>query len=476
MTLQTSGAISLGNVQTEFGGSNPISFSEYYAGGTYVPSGTSGTNGAVPSSGAISMSKFYGTSAAIFAFIRDQSQHPVNNIQPVCRDSSGNLYFASAGSPGPSSTYGVYLKFNASGSLQWAKYDNGFIPQYVAGDSSGNIYAHNAAFEVMKISNTGAIAWQKKHTLPTSSQVGPIAVDSSGNVYATSLYHNGSTDWRVDIVKYNSAGTYQASKYISISGYTQIGPKSAYADANYLYISCVGAAGVPVVLRVALDLSSAISYRAGVYGGSGEFMPVISDSNGSIIHTSFISGTEVVAIKTNSSGNGITWQKKYTLSSALGEVKSIGVDASDNIYLFGDAGIIKTDSSGTSLWGRTFVTTSTFDTLYGKLINGTMVIGSAGSNYFTTTYTTDGQGGGKTVVDHYEYGDSYYANLPTDGSKTGTYLTSTIVYSSATVTTTTPSYSLTTQTTTLTSRTPTITTPSYTLSTLTMGTLTAVTV
>jgi hypothetical protein len=61
MTLQTSGAISLANIQTEFGGSNPISMSEYYAGGSYVPSGTSGTNGAVPTSGGISMSKFYGT-------------------------------------------------------------------------------------------------------------------------------------------------------------------------------------------------------------------------------------------------------------------------------------------------------------------------------------------------------------------------------------------------------------------------------
>jgi hypothetical protein len=62
MTLPTSGPLSLSNIQTEFGGSNPISLSEYYAGGAYVPAGTSGTNGPVPSSGAISISNFYGTS------------------------------------------------------------------------------------------------------------------------------------------------------------------------------------------------------------------------------------------------------------------------------------------------------------------------------------------------------------------------------------------------------------------------------
>lgn len=37
MALQTSGAISLLNLQNEFGGSNPINISEYYRGGGLVP-------------------------------------------------------------------------------------------------------------------------------------------------------------------------------------------------------------------------------------------------------------------------------------------------------------------------------------------------------------------------------------------------------------------------------------------------------
>ena len=61
MAIPSSGAISFSTIQTEFGGSNPISLDEYYAGGAYVPSSTSGTNGAVPTSGAISVDKFYGT-------------------------------------------------------------------------------------------------------------------------------------------------------------------------------------------------------------------------------------------------------------------------------------------------------------------------------------------------------------------------------------------------------------------------------
>lgn len=49
MTLQTSGAISLSQVQSEFGGSNPISMSEYYRGGAYVPTTISTSAGSYSS-------------------------------------------------------------------------------------------------------------------------------------------------------------------------------------------------------------------------------------------------------------------------------------------------------------------------------------------------------------------------------------------------------------------------------------------
>jgi hypothetical protein len=63
MTIPASGPLALTDIQTEFGGSNPIGLNEYYAGGTYVPAATSGTYGAVPSSGQISVQNFYGTTA-----------------------------------------------------------------------------------------------------------------------------------------------------------------------------------------------------------------------------------------------------------------------------------------------------------------------------------------------------------------------------------------------------------------------------
>ena len=50
--------IGLNQIQTEFGGNNPISLSEYYAGSGLVPAGTSG----ISSSGLINIAQFYGAS------------------------------------------------------------------------------------------------------------------------------------------------------------------------------------------------------------------------------------------------------------------------------------------------------------------------------------------------------------------------------------------------------------------------------
>ena len=65
MALPTT-SLSFSALQTEFGGSNPISLSEYYrgAGGGYVPSGTTSAYGTIPTSGQINLGVFRGTQKA----------------------------------------------------------------------------------------------------------------------------------------------------------------------------------------------------------------------------------------------------------------------------------------------------------------------------------------------------------------------------------------------------------------------------
>lgn len=65
MALQSSGQISLSNIATEFGGSAPHAMSEYYSGGSNVPSGTQNASGVtIPTSGQIALAtNFYGSVA-----------------------------------------------------------------------------------------------------------------------------------------------------------------------------------------------------------------------------------------------------------------------------------------------------------------------------------------------------------------------------------------------------------------------------
>ena len=46
MTITSSGQLKFSDLQTEFGGTNPISLSEYYAGNLVAP-GTIGNSGAI---------------------------------------------------------------------------------------------------------------------------------------------------------------------------------------------------------------------------------------------------------------------------------------------------------------------------------------------------------------------------------------------------------------------------------------------
>lgn len=69
MAIQSSGAISLSDLQNNLGGSSPISMSEYYKNGTYLPAIsysnwytplTGSYAASAPTSGVVSLSNFYG--------------------------------------------------------------------------------------------------------------------------------------------------------------------------------------------------------------------------------------------------------------------------------------------------------------------------------------------------------------------------------------------------------------------------------
>lgn len=163
MTLPTSGPLSLSAIQSEFGGSNPISLSEYYAGGAYVTAGTSGTYGAVPSSGTISIRNFYGTSAT-------------PPFTPVT-----NTYNSGSGSetvPTGATSLTVYCV--GAGNNGGSGFNGGDLDQYGGGGGGGG----GTATKTVSISSGqwgSSISWAVGAANGGNSSVSGISISLAGN-------------------------------------------------------------------------------------------------------------------------------------------------------------------------------------------------------------------------------------------------------------------------------------------------------
>jgi hypothetical protein len=109
MTLQTSGNICIGDLKTEFS-SSANCLTSYYAGGGVVPSGASGTNGAVPTSGTICLTDFYGVSNVI------PTVSNVQNYTGTYAASFSAILSYSGGFGADSITYQLVMRTSTSGS------------------------------------------------------------------------------------------------------------------------------------------------------------------------------------------------------------------------------------------------------------------------------------------------------------------------------------------------------------------------
>jgi hypothetical protein len=213
MPLQTSGPISSNNIQTEFGGINPISLSEYYAGGDYVLAGSSGTNGAIPSSGTISFSKFYGTSALVY-----NSLFRLSTTKLLNWDSTFTFPISSKGAV--DSNKNVYLGYG----------------QYTSGGSPGN-------FRIIKTDSSGARVWSKTFNMTTDSaaiiNITGIAIRSSDGAtfYAGTNDTTTSNSAGAFIFSLDASGNIRWSKRIQSTDINLI--KTLYYDNinNRLYIA-----------------------------------------------------------------------------------------------------------------------------------------------------------------------------------------------------------------------------------------------
>jgi len=338
----------------------------------------------------------------------------------IAVDSSGNAYatgyffgtatFGSTSltSDGTGSAYSIFIaKLSSSGSWQWAvkagDSSNSAMGRGIAVDSSGNVYATGAfqgtaAFGnirlvssgsedifIAKLSSSGSWQWAVKAGGPNEDEGFDIAVDSSGNVYATGYFQGTATFGGTSLTSMGSREIFIANPPKEIGNYSNefeyellIGVGgSGYDWGTSIAVDAVGSAYVTGYFEETVafgstsltssgdydifiaKLSSSGSWQWAVKAGGeddDQALGVALDSSGYAYATGYFRGTAAFGSTnlTSSSGTADTFVAKLSSSGSWEWV--VKVDCS---YI--DKGIgIALDSSGNAYVTGEFRVTATF--------------------------------------------------------------------------------------------------------------------
>jgi hypothetical protein len=406
VTLQSSGAISLGNVANELG---RIS-------GTTTSLGEAAVRSlAGVASGPISLSSLYGKSSE--RFWHASLGASAFNYRMLGTDSSGNVYACAST---------VVFKWSRDGALLWAKSLSG--PFFSGGciDSSGNVYLAGGFYSsnyytyLAKLDTNGATQWQRSLNGSAQEYWYNAAVDASGNVYVLGYTNSsgGSGGYDQYIAKYNSLGTLQWQRSNGGSSdevATQIAVSpdgSLLALSGYTLTSTSG--GYDALITVISTATPALSWQRSIGSTAYDYgYGVAFDSGNNIYWVANINGTP--SLLKISSGAAVQWQ--LALPTTYGTDGSVQLDPSGSVWVlsggFGTAAIYKFDSAGSLLLARSVVldTTTNYANSFGF---GGLAVTSA---FIVFPFYS--------ALDFSPYGYSdicgAIVKVPPDGSKTGTW-------------------------------------------------------
>ena len=362
----------------------------------------------------------------------------------------------------------------------------------VALDSSKNMYisgSNNSTGQVAKYNELGVIQSQSSVVSSDANKTVGVAVDSSNNVYYVNRWAD-STYINISVNKYNSSGTLQwTRRFVNISIDRDAYITAITTDSsNNVYISgyWLNSSSYNVVI-IKINSSGTTQWQQRLTSGSPNYFintqgNIAVDSSGNVyfsglswITTSGPPGQEILLVKLNSSG-ALVWQRTLGDSSTQ-QGWGTGIDSDGNVYVTGRSGfyqiIAKFNSSGTLQWNRSLynggnaiqVTNLIVDTSGNSYICGYYTIGSGSpdlENAFIAKYNSSGtiqwqRRFGTDIIDSrntstqannlafdasgtlYMIGQSnantsvyqdnfFFAKLPPDGSKTGTYTLSGVTY------------------------------------------------
>lgn len=192
MALPSSGPISVGEIQTEFGGVSPASLSEYYAGGLYVPSGTlNGSGSPIPTSGVISVNDFYGAKNWVRSYAQLGDGNGYGSGSALCY----GAHTVSGGSVGMPGWTWIYASDTSSYKYQVYCAGNTYFPMLTSlqnnyGMGTGDVSPYYT------LSDVPLFVWKNQYSNWTSdmirNELGLTATQASAvNIAAQVWWENG---------------------------------------------------------------------------------------------------------------------------------------------------------------------------------------------------------------------------------------------------------------------------------------------
>ena len=425
MALVSSGEISIGGSTT--GRSINLELGKA-AGATSSLNDTDLRSLAGISTGAISLSNFYGKSSFTHEyFIRTYGTFNANNgFSAISTDSSTNVYLTGyIGSEGG----GLYIvKTNLNGVVQWQRSLGAYEDTWGYGigyDSSGNVYVSGSNIDgnlvVAKYNSNGTIQWQRILFSPNGGQGNcRLASTSAGNIYIFTTTTVPFYDYNFLTVKYDTNGNLQWQRTLfSQTNNSDNAYDIAIDSSENLYV--VGQTGWETSRFVAkYNSSGTLQWQKSIGtniddGSGGGAYAVAVDASSNV----YICGGQKPFIAKYNTNGALQWQREVYNGYLSDAANGIAVDSSGNPFLFTDDSapsgpfgyekelfaFTKYDTNGTLQWRRFLQnTTNEVDSVYSFYM---------AKNSTSNLYCVGG-----------EYNSGFrnvFIKVTGDGSRTGTY-------------------------------------------------------
>jgi uncharacterized delta-60 repeat protein len=303
----------------------------------------------------------------------------------IAVDASGGVYVTGTTLDGGGAGDIVTIKYDASGTFQWADIFNGSgnandRPVGIAVNSAGDLYLAGAAYStgtnndylIRKYKVDGTILWTTVHNYGGTSNeyASAMAVDSTDNIYVTGYGSGGPPGKRSETIKVNPSGsvlwsswqdfpTYPSSITVDSSSNVYLGGDGIVPPGNY-----------DGFVVVKLNSSGALVWTGyedpGSKGGYLQTVQVGVDGSGN----AFLSGTAAASGTGNDyytvmfdSSGATAWSQRYDgppnnpvfiamAMDPLGNVVTLG--ASDDATTFSDFVTTKYSDAGSVLWSMRY--------------------------------------------------------------------------------------------------------------------------